>query len=191
MAIIRETTRGYNVLAEEDILATSRKVFLTGEINPESSSELLKKLMALDEENSNEISLFINSHGGDVLSGLAIYDLIKNMRSPVRTICIGAAYSMGAIVFLAGKTREVYEHSRLMIHDPSYLSNDIGGKKPHEIQSQVDKLIETRNVLAEIISEVTGKSFDEVLKVTSEDSFYNAEEAIRFGLATEIIRKEF
>ena len=78
-----------------------------------------------------------------------------------------------------------------MIHDPSYLSNDIGGKKPREIQSQVDKLIETRNVLAEIISEVTGKSFDEVLKVTSEDSFYNAEEAIRFGLATEIIRKEF
>ena len=59
MAIIRETTRGYNVLAEEDILATSRKVFLTGEINPESSSDLLKRLMALDEENSNEISLHI------------------------------------------------------------------------------------------------------------------------------------
>ena len=190
MAIIRETTKGYNALAEEDILITSRKVFLTGEINSESASGLMKKLMALDEENSNEITVFINSPGGDVLSGLAVYDLILNLRSPVRTVCIGAAYSMGAIVFLAGRKREVHEHSRLMIHDPSYFSNDIGGKKPHEIQSQVDKLIETRNVLAKIISGVTGKSLEEVLKITSEDSFYNAEEAVESGLATGIIRKE-
>jgi ATP-dependent Clp protease protease subunit len=77
-----------------------------------------------------------------------------------------------------------------MIHDPSYLSNDIGGKKPHEIQSQVDKLIETRNVLARIISDVTGKSIEEILKATSEDSYYNAKEALEFGLATGIIKNE-
>ena len=107
----------------------------------------------------------------------------------MNTVCIGKAYSMGAILFLAGTKREVYEHSCIMIHDPSYLSNDIGGKKPHEVQRQVDKLIETRNVLAQIVSDVTGRSLEDILKVTSEDSYYNAEEALEFGLATGMIFK--
>lgn len=190
MSIIRETAKGYTVIEEEDILITSRKVFLTEEVDLKSTSKLIKQLMALDEENNEEITLFINSPGGEVRAGLAVYDLIMNMRSPVNTVCIGKAYSMGAILFLAGRKREVYEHSHIMIHDPSYLSNDIGGKKPHEIQSQVDKLIETRNVLARIISDVTGKSLEDVLKATSEDSYYNAEEALEFGLATGIIKNE-
>ena len=77
-----------------------------------------------------------------------------------------------------------------MIHDPSYSTHDIGGKKAHEIQEEVDKLVETRDVLAKIIADVTGKSMDDILKVTSTDSFYNAEEAVEFGLATGIIGRE-
>ena len=187
MSIIKDTASGYEVLKEEDILLTGRKIFLTSDVTSESTVRLLMQLMALDEERHDEITIFINSPGGDVLSGLAVYDFIKTIKSPVKTVCIGTAYSMGAILFLAGGKREVYEHSRIMIHDPSYFTNDVGGKKPHEIQLQLDKLIETRNVLAKIISEVTGKSFEDIIKVTSEDSFYNAEEAVEFGIATAII----
>lgn len=187
MSIIKETSTGYMSLKEEDILLTSRKIFLTDEVNSETSAKLIKQLMALDEESPHEITLFINSPGGDVLSGLAVYDYIKTMRSPVRTVCIGTCYSMGAILFLAGVKRDVYKHSRIMIHDPSYSTNDIGGKKAHEIQQEVDKLAETRDVLARIIAEVTGKSIEEILKITCQDSYYNAKEALEFGLATGII----
>lgn len=81
-------------------------------------------------------------------------------------------------------------HTRLMIHDPSYSHNDIGGRKPHEIQHELDKLNETREVLAEIISEKTGKSIEEIYSVTASDTYYNAQEAVEFGLATAIMKGE-
>lgn len=190
MSIIKETASGYMLLPEEDLLLTSRKVFLTDEVNHETISALIKKFMALEAQSDEEITFFINSPGGDVLSGLALFDFIKTMKSPVKTVCIGTCYSMGAILFLSGKDRLVFPHSRLMIHDPSYSANDIGGKKPHEIQQQVDKLMETRNVLARIIAEVTNHPLDEILKLTSEDSYYNAKEALSFGLATKIINNK-
>ena len=188
MSIIKETSRGYNTLQEEDILLTSRKVFLTKEVTAETASKLIRQLMVLDDESDEEVTFFINSPGGDVLSGLAVYDFIKTMRSPVRTVCIGTCFSMGAILFLAGSTREIYEHSQVMIHDPSYLTNDIGGKKPLEIQSTVDKLVKMRDVLARIIAEATGKPLRTILKLTREDAFFTAEEALKFGLATAIVR---
>ena len=78
-------------------------------------------------------------------------------------------------------------HTRLMIHDPSYSHNDIGGRKPHEIQHELDKLNETRQALAEIIAEKTGRPLEEIYSVTANDTYYSAAEAIDFGLATEIL----
>ena len=92
MSIIKEHSTGYNLLPEEDILLTSRKIFLTEEVNHETSSSLIKKLMALEEQSDEEITIFINSPGGDVLSGLAVFDYIKMMKSPVKTVCIGTCY---------------------------------------------------------------------------------------------------
>ena len=83
MAIIRETSSGYTPIPEEDILLTSRRIFLTDEVNSRTSAKLIKQLMTLDQEGDGEITVFINSPGGDVLSGLAVYDFIKTMRSPV------------------------------------------------------------------------------------------------------------
>lgn len=189
--IIKECTNGYDILASEDVLMTSRKLFLTKEVNASTTDTLLKDLMALNDASPNEeITLYINSPGGDVLSGLAVFDYMQHMSAPLRTVCSGTAASMGAILFLAGSTREMFPHSRIMIHDPSYATSDIGGKKPHEIQKQVDKLMETREILAKIISDVTGKSLDEIYEVTKEDTFYNANEAIDFGLATGIISRK-
>ncbi len=189
--IIRETVNGYSLLSAEDILMSSRKIFLTQEVNPDSCDALLKNLMALNEENSEaEITLYINSPGGCVHSGLAVFDYIRFMKAPLRTVCVGTCASMGAILFLAGDKREIAPHGRIMIHDPSYGSADIGGKKPHEIQKQVDKLMETKEALAQIISNITGKPLEEIYELTKEDTFFNAKEACEYGLATSVIGEE-
>ena len=157
-------------------------------MNVASATALLKQLMYLDRADvGKEITLYINSFGGDVISGLAVYDFIRLMKSPVRTVCTGTAASMGAILFLAGENRVMLPHTRLLIHDPSYGSNDIGGQKSHEIQQQLDNLNEVRETLAKIIAEKTGKKLKEIYKITANDTCFSADEAIKFGLATEIL----
>ena len=186
--IIKESARGYDLISSTDILFNSRKIFLTTEVTDETCDALLRNLMALNTEDPNaEIILYINSPGGEVMPGLAVFDYIRCMSAPLKTVCIGMAASMGAILFLSGKEREMYSHSTIMIHDPSYGAGNIGGKKPHEIQKQVDKLMETRETLAGIIADVTGRPIDEIYDITREDSYYNAREALEFGLATKII----
>lgn len=189
--VIKETARGIQTVSIEDELLSGREIFLTERVDSATTNELLKQLMYLErQDNSKEVTIYINSPGGEVISGLAVYDYIGMMRSPVRTVCTGIAASMGAILFLAGKRREMLPHTRLMIHDPSYDHNDIGGRKPHEIQHELDKLNETREALAKIIAEKTGKSLDEIYEVTASDTYYSAEEAIEFGLATGIMKGE-
>lgn len=189
--ILKETVRGIDCIRLEDEFLKDREIFLTEEINAQTSNELIKQLMYLERQDSeSEVTIYINSPGGEVISGLAVYDYIGMMKAPVRTVCIGTAASMGAILFLAGTKRQMLPHTRLMIHDPSYSHNNIGGRKPHEIQHELDKLNETREALARIISEKTGRSIDEIYKVTADDTFYSAQEAIDFGLATEILKGE-
>lgn len=189
--ILKETVRGIDCIRLEDEFLKDREIFLTEEVNAQTSNELMKQLMYLERQDSeSEVTIYINSPGGEVISGLAVYDYIGMMKAPVRTVCIGTAASMGAILFLAGAKRQMLPHTRLMIHDPSYSHNDIGGRKPHEIQHELDKLNETREALARIISEKTGRSIDEIYKVTADDTFYSAQEAIDFGLATEILKGE-
>lgn len=184
--ILKESVRGIELIPIDDMLLEESEVFLVGEITPESANNLIKKLMYLDSKDLGEITLYINSPGGEVMSGLAVYDYIKVMKSPVRTVCIGDAASMGAIIFLAGEKREMLSHARILIHDPSYGHLDVSGKKPHEIQRGVDSLNKVRQTLAEIIAKKTGKSLDEIYKITAEDNYFTAEEAIEFGLATNI-----
>ncbi len=189
--ILKETVRGIQTVSIEDELLSNREIFLTEQVDAATSNELLKQLMYLERQDcQKEITIYINSPGGEVISGLAVYDYISIMKAPVKTVCTGTAASMGAILFLAGKERLMLPHTRLMIHDPSYSHNDIGGRKPHEIQRELDKLNETREALARIISEKTGKSLEEIYEVTASDSFYSAKEAIEFGLATGIMKGE-
>lgn len=185
---IYESARGFDQIELEDELMKSRKIFLTGGVNSASCNEIIKQLMYLENlDDTKEITIYINSPGGCVSDGLAVYDIIQLLNSPIRTVCVGLAASMGAILFLAGDKRQMLPHSEIMIHDPSYNNADIGGQKPHEIQHRLDSLNETREMLAKIIADRTGKSLDEIYKVTAEDSYYKAKAAIEFGLATEII----
>lgn len=184
--VLKETPRGISAVRLEDELFSSREIFLTDEINEQTTTNLLKQLMYLEKESNDEISLYINSPGGDVISGLAVYDYIAKMKSPVKTVCIGTAASMAAMLFLAGSKREMLPHTRIIIHDPSFFHNDIGGQKPHEIRQQLDKLNEVRETLAKMIAEKTGKTLKEIYKITTNDTVFNAEEAIKFGFATNI-----
>ena len=186
--ILKPSVRGTDLIPIEDMLLEESELFLVGEINSDTASKLIQKLMYLDQKDLNEITLYINSPGGEVISGLAVYDYIKIMKSPVRTVTIGDAASMGAIIFLAGEKREMLPHTRILIHDPSYGHLDVSGKKPHEIQRGVDSLNKIRETLAEIISEKTNKSLDEIYGITAEDNYFTAEEAIDFGLATGIFK---
>ena len=186
--VLKASVRGTDLIPLEDMLLEESEVFLVDEITPKSANNLIQKLMYLDSKDLGEITIYINSPGGEVIGGLAVYDYIKIMKSPVRTVCIGDAASMGAIIFLAGEKREMLPHTRILIHDPSYGHLDVSGKKPHEIQRGVDSLNKIRETLAEIISEKTGKDIDEIYKITAEDNYFTAEEAIEFGLATDIFK---
>ena len=188
--IIQENARGYQPLAITDVLMQERKIFITEEVNSVTCSELIKQLMFLEtDQPGKEIMLYINSPGGDVHSGLAVYDCINLISSPVTTICIGTSASMGAILFVSGKKRLMLPHSRIMIHDPSFSGGSIGGKKPAEIQTELQTLIEVKTQLCNILSERTGKTVDEIYEITKADTYFNAEEAVAFGLATEITNK--
>lgn len=186
--ILRSSVRGTDLVPLEDMLLEESEIFLVGEVNQTSASNLIQKLMYLDSKDLGEITLYINSPGGEVISGLAVCDYIKIMKSPVRTVTIGDAASMGAIIFLAGERREMLPHTRILIHDPSYGHLDVSGKKPHEIHRGVDSLNKIRETLAEIISDKENKSLDEIYEITAEDNYFTAKEAIEFGLATNIFK---
>lgn len=188
--IIRESARGYQALEITDVLLQNREIFLTEEVNSQTCAQLIKQLLFLEREGKGEeIKLYINSPGGEVHSGLAVYDCMRLITSPVTTICIGDSASMGAILFLGGKKRLMLPNARLMIHDPSFAGGNIAGKKPHQIRTVLDSLVECQKRLCSIIEERTGKSLEEVYEVTKDDSYFNSDEAVDFGLATGIITK--
>lgn len=187
--IIKETARGLERISFEEEMLSKRQISLVGEVNSDSMHKLLCQLMYLESEASGEeITLFINSSGGECESGLAVYDYINIMSSPIKTVCTGSAASMGAILFLSGKKREMLPHTRIMVHDPSYGNCNIAGAKPAEISILLDNLKEMQKTLCEIIMKHTGKSRTEVLAITKNDTYFNSGEAIKFGLATALYK---
>lgn len=188
--ILRETVKGVQPIMIEDEMLQHRELFLTEEVNRKTATELIMQLMYLDRTDTEEpVTIYINSPGGDVVSGLAVYDYISVMKAPVNTVCMGQAASMGAILFLAGEERSMFRNSEIMIHDPSFAGMDIGGKKPLEIREKLDQLMDIREKLTEIISERTAMSKKQVYRRTQKDSYLNAEEALKCGIATKIIEK--
>lgn len=191
--IIFESARGYDVIRLEDVFLRERKIFLCGNVDSANVNELIKQIMYLDSVSENdEITLYINSPGGSVQDGLVLYDALRLAKAPIKTVATGLAASMGAVLFLAGDKREMLPHSKLMIHDPSFGSLNLGGKKSAEVRQLLDDLNNCRELIASIIAKRSGKSIDEVFEVTKNDTYYTAQEALKSGLATAIIenRKE-
>ena len=189
--IIFESQRGYDSIPVDDVLMKTREIFLCNAVDSQSCSELIKQMLFLDrQEEHEEITLYINSQGGEVQAGLAVYDAIRMLQSSLKTVCIGICASMGAVIYLAGDNREMMEHGKIMLHDPSYSGeHNTGGKKPAELQAELDDLNRCRESLAKIIAERTGKSIEDIYEITANDTYYSAEDAIEYGLATKILKR--
>ena len=185
--IITETSKGLQTTSLEDEFLRNRIIFFNQSVNSESCNELIQKLMFLDQQDDKEVTIFINSPGGEVKSGFAVYDFIRLMRSPVRTVCTGICASMAAILFLAGTKREMLPHTEIMLHDPSYGNADISGVKPNRIKEMLEDLIKLRDETVNLISERTGINVSDVYKITEKDTYFKAKEAVKCGIATGII----
>ena len=185
--ILEETSRGIQSYAIEDMMLKNREIFLTSAINDQSAVDTIKQLMYLDHKSADPVTIYINSPGGSVISGMAIYDYIRLMRSPVTTVCVGTAASMGAILFLSGSRRMMQPHSKVMVHVPYFGGTAMAGQKPLELKEKLNDLMETRKMLAEVIVEQTGMSKRQVLNFTKKDTFFDAKEALKVGIATEIL----
>ena len=166
-------------LIEEKFLE-ERKVFLWGQVDDASAKHVIDRLLYLDLQNNNEIQLVINSQGGYVTSGFAIYDTIKSLKSPVSTVCSGLAASMGSILLSAGAKgrRFMQPHAQVMIHQPS------GGARGQasNIEIQAREIIKTRELSAQILADNCGQKVDKVMKDFDRDYWMNAEESLAYGI---------
>lgn len=186
--VLRETSEGLNRIEIQDILFQHREIQCTGSITTESASVLSLQLRYLQQEApGQEITLFINSPGGEVDSGLAIYDTMRAIGCPIRTVCTGTAASMAAILFLSGDQRDILPHSKVMIHDP-LIPGGVGGSAL-TVDAVARNLMRARQTIADIIARHAGKTMEEVLAKTASDSYFDAQEAIDWGLADRIIHQ--
>ena len=187
MNILVKSSNGITQVSADSKLLSQRKVFVVGEINAEIACEFVKKIMLLNAEDSNKpIDVFINSPGGCINSGMLMYDVIQASKAPIRTYCIGRAYSMGAILLACGNHgRYVLPHGEVMIHEP-LLGNRVGGNSS-SIKSISESLLESKRKMNQILAKHTGQSEQAVEEATSFDHYFDPEESLKFGLVDEIV----
>ena len=184
--VIEQTSRGERSYDIYSRLLKERIIFLGEEVNDTSASIIVAQLLFLEAEDpSKDIHLYINSPGGSVSAGLAIYDTMKYIKCDVSTICIGMAASMGAFLLSGGAKgkRFALPNSEIMIHQPS------GGARGQatEIKIVAENILKTKKKLNEILAANTGRSIEEIERDTERDNYMSAEEAKAYGLIDEIL----
>ena len=185
--VIEQTSRGgersYDIYSR---LLKERIIFLADEVNDQTASLVVAQLLFLESEDPNkDIQLYINSPGGSVTAGMAIYDTMNYIKCDVSTICIGMAASMGAFLLSSGAKgkRLALPNAEVMIHQPS------GGAKGQatEIQIVAENILKTKKKLNEILAANTGQTVEKIAEDTERDDFMSAEEAKAYGLIDEIV----
>ena len=189
--VIETTGRGERAYDIYSRLLKERIIFLGTPINDEVANNVMAQLIFLEYENpEKDITLYINSPGGYVSAGLAIYDTMQHVRPNIATICIGNCASMAAVLLAAGTKGKRYAlpHSRIMLHQPSGAATG----QSTDIQITAKEIVRTKDTLTEIVAKHTGKSIDEVRAKTDRDFYMGPEEAKEFGVIDEIFvpRKE-
>jgi len=184
--VVEQTSRGERNYDIYSRLLKDRIIFLSDEVNDVTASLVVAQLLFLEAEDPNkDIHLYINSPGGSVTAGLAIYDTMQYIKCDVSTICIGMAASMGAFLLAGGAKgkRFALPNAEVMIHQP------LGGAKGQatEIQIAAEHILKTRKKLNEMIAANTGKSYEEVARDTERDNYMTAEEAKEYGLIDNVI----
>lgn len=174
--------RSYDIFSR---LLKDRIILLSGEINDELSNSVVAELLYLDSINHNDISLYINSPGGSITAGMAIYDTMNFIKSDVSTICVGLAASMGAFLLTCGKKgkRLSLPNSEIMIHQP------LGGAQGQatEIKIAAERILKLRDKLNKIISDKTNQPLEKVEQDTERDNFMEPNEALEYGLIDKVI----
>lgn len=184
--VIEQTNRGERAFDIFSRLLKERIIFLTGEVNDYVSSLICSQLLFLESENpTKDISLYINSPGGVVTSGMAMYDTMQYIKPNVSTVCIGQAASMGSLLLTAGAAgkRFALPNARIMIHQP------LGGAQGQasDIEIQAREILRMRSMLNDIYVKHTGKKLSEIEKSMDRDNFMSAAEAKKFGLIDEVV----
>ncbi|MFO0714437.1 MAG: ATP-dependent Clp endopeptidase proteolytic subunit ClpP [Sandaracinus sp.] len=184
--VIETTHRGEREMGIGSRLLRDRIVFLGSEVDDAVSNYIVAQLLILEgEDPDKEITMYINSPGGVITAGLAIYDTMQYVRCPVSTVCIGQAASMGAVLLAAGSKgrRRCLPNSRVMIHQPH------GGARGQatDIEIQAREIVQMRTKLNEILSKHTGQTVDKLKADTERDRFLSATEAKEYGLVDEVI----
>jgi ATP-dependent Clp protease protease subunit len=167
-----------------------RSVYLWGVVEDRTAKEVVSRMLLLDADKpGTEIKFFINSPGGVVTSGMVIYDTMKMLKSPVSTICMGLAASMGSILLSAGVKgkRFIYPHGEVMIHQPSLGGYMQGVSADLEIQAKQTR--KTKEMGARLLAENCGKKFEQIMKDFDRDYWMDAKEAVEYGIVDQLVEK--
>ncbi len=183
--VVEQTNRGERSFDIYSRLLKDRIVFLGGEIDDDMANVVVAQLLFLAMENPDaDISLYINSPGGSVTAGMAIFDTMNYIKPNVRTVCVGMAASMGAFLLMAGEKgkRMALPNSEVMIHQP------LGGASGQatDVQIRAEWLVKTKQKMNRLISGMTGQPLDKVEKDVERDYFMSADEALKYGIIDEI-----
>lgn len=187
--VVEQTSRGERSYDIYSRLLNDRIVMLCDEVNDATASLVVAQLLYLEGQDSEkDISLYINSPGGSITAGMAIYDTMNYIKPDVSTICIGIAASMGAFLLSAGAKGKRYAlpNSEIMIHQP------LGGAKGQatDIQIQAERIIKMKKKLNQILSDVTNKSLEQIEMDTERDNFMSSYEAVEYGLIDKVIIRD-
>ena len=184
--VVEQTSRGERSYDIYSMLLNDRIIFLGGEVNDDIANLIVAQLLYLESQDPDkDIHLYINSPGGSVTAGFAIYDTMKYIKCDVSTICVGMAASMGAFLLAGGEKGKRYalKNADIMIHQPS------GGSKGQatDMKIMVDWLLSNKRRLNRILSENTGKSIEQIETDTDRDNFMSADEAKEYGLIDKVL----
>ena len=181
--VIKKSPDGERAMDICSRMLEDRIIFLTGEVNDSMAELIIAQLLYLDSISQEPISIYINSPGGSVTAGMAIYDAMRAVKSDVNTVCVGLAASMGAFLLSCGNHRVCGENAEVMIHQP------LGGSQGQatEIEIAAKHILHTKKHLTTILAKNTGQDYDKVAADTERDNWLTAQDALDYGLVDEII----
>ena len=188
MNTMMRSNAGISLVTPETRLFDKREIFITGEITDEVMCDFFQKMRVLIAEDADApISIFINSQGGEIRSGLAMYNMITSCKTEINIYVLAKAFSMAAVLLVAGKKghRFLMPYSEVMIHEP-LITSRVGGSTS-SIRSISESLQESKELIDGILVKHTGHSMEEVCKATGFDHYFKAEEAVEWGLADKIV----
>ncbi len=189
--VIEQTNRGERAYDIFSRLLNDRIIMLSEDVNDTTASLVVAQLLFLESQDpEKDISLYINSPGGSVTAGMAIYDTMQYIKCDVATICIGMAASMGAFLLSSGAKgkRMALPNSEIMIHQPLIMGGGLTGQAT-DIQIRTENLLRTKDKLNRMLAENTGKSLEEIQRDVERDNFMTAQEAMAYGLIDKVVAK--